>query len=128
MSEPIVFISKHKIKQEKLDEFKQFFTEGMAAVEAEKPNTLFQYAYVNDDWTIVRFVHVVADARAFEEHLIGADDRSKRAYEFIDPISMEIFGSPGDKTLEMFKQMEAAGISLILWPRNMAGFIRLAAS
>jgi uncharacterized protein YkuJ len=40
--------------------------------------------------TIVRFF---ADADALDLQMKGADKRSKKTYEFIEPISIEIFGT-----------------------------------
>jgi len=125
MSEPIVFTSRHKIKQEKLDEFKPVFVDGLAAIEDDKPSTIFQYAYVNSNWTEVSFVHIFPNADAFEHHLIGVDDRAKKGYEFIEPMSMEKYGSPGEKILQMFKQIEAGGVSFTLWPETLGDFTRL---
>lgn len=128
MSEPIVFISRHKIKEGKLEELRQFTKEGMARIEAEKPGTVLQNAYVNEDGSEVSFVHVFPDANAMAHHLIGADDRVNRAYDFIEPMSMEIFGSPGQEIIQIFKQMEARGISFSLRPQYLGGFIRLPAA
>jgi uncharacterized protein YkuJ len=128
MTEPIVFISRNKIKEGMLEELRQSTKEGMALIEAGKPGTVFHNAYVNEDGSEVSFVHIFQDAEAFEHHLIGVDDRAKRGYDFIEPISMEIFGSPGDKILHMFNQIEAGGVSSTLWPQHVGGFIRLAAA
>jgi quinol monooxygenase YgiN len=127
MSEQMVLISKHRIKEGKLEELRQLNKEVMPMIEASKPGTVFQGAYVSENGSEVRFVHVFPDADAFERHLIGADERIARAYEFIEPVSMEIFGSPGEKVIQMFKEMESRGISLHLWPKYLGGLIRLAA-
>lgn len=128
MSEPIVFISKHRIKEGKLEELRLFTKESMPVIEADKPGTVFQNAYVNEDGSEISFVHIFPDAEAMADHLVGAGDRSNRAYEFIEPISMEIFGSPGEKNLQMFRQMEARGIAFTLRPQYLGGFIRLQAA
>lgn len=128
MSEPLVLISRHKIKVGKLEELRQLTEETMTAIQTAKPGTVFQYAYVNEDGSEVSFIHVFPDSAAMEHHLIGADDRSNRAYEFIEPISMEIFGLPGEKILQVFKQIEARGITFNLRPQPLGGFIRLTAA
>ena len=127
MPEPIVLISKHKIKEGKLEELRSFSKEVMPMIEASKPGTVFQGAYVSEDGSEASFVHVFPDAAAFEHHLIGADDRIARSHEFTEPVSMEIFGTPGEKTLQMFIEMESRGISFTLRPEYLGGFIRLAA-
>jgi hypothetical protein len=41
MSEPIVFISTHRIKESKVDDFKQLSREITPLIEAGKPQTVF---------------------------------------------------------------------------------------
>jgi len=127
MSEPVVLISKHKIREGKLEGLGPFTEEVMPMIKASKPGTVFQGAYVSEDGSEASFVHVFPDAEAFEHHLIGADDRIARTHEFTEPVSMEIFGSPGEKTLQMFREMESRGISFTLRPEYLGGFIRLTA-
>jgi len=57
-------------------------------------------------------------------HLRGANERSKRAYEFLEPASIEIYGLPGSRTLEMLKNMTGSGISVSVNPHFIGGFIR----
>jgi hypothetical protein len=127
MSEPIVLISKHKIKEGKLEGLRSLTKEVMPMIEASKPGTVFQGAYVSENGSEASFVHVFPDADAFEHHLIGADDRSARTSDFTEPVSMEIFGPPGEKIIQMFREMESRGISFTLRPQYLGGFIRLAA-
>lgn len=45
MTEPVVFISRHRIKEGKMDAFRQFFREGAPLVEQDKPQTVLFFAY-----------------------------------------------------------------------------------
>ena len=125
MSEPIVFISKHKIKEGKMQELKKYNMEVMPEIAAKKPGTAFQYAYTNKEETINSFVHVFADAETMAEHMTGAEDRSNRAREYIEPVSMEIWGMPNQAITSMFTQIEASGVSVSYMPQNLGGYIRL---
>jgi len=128
MSGPIIFISRHRVKEGKLADLEALTEEGMANIKATKPGTALQTAYVNEDGSEVSFVHVFPDSEAMEKHLAGADERANRSYEFMQPLRMEILGSPSEKVVQVFKQMEARGISLTLWPEYLGGFIRLGAA
>lgn len=125
MAEPIVFISRNRIKPGKLDAFRRYFREGSGALEATKPNTVFFRAYLAEDGTAVSFVHVFPDAAAMDLHFEGADERSSGAYEYIEPVGFEIYGRPSDAVLESMKRQAAEGLDLTVRPLDLGGFIRI---
>jgi hypothetical protein len=125
MSEPIVFISHNKMKEGKLDAFRKFNQEGFLLIREQKPATVALLAYAGEDGGEVSFVHVFPDAEAMDIHFQGADERSKRAYEFMRPISMEIYGSPNDGVLEMMKQIAESGVTVSIDTDHLGGFLRL---
>jgi hypothetical protein len=127
MSEPIVFVSHHRVKPGKLDELKSLMPEIWATMEVEKPRTLMNLAYLNEHGTEVAFMHAFADIEAMQLHWQGADDRAARAYEYIEPIGFEIYGSAGEQIVDgMRAEATAGGATLTLWPEFVAGFLRLA--
>lgn len=120
MPEPIVFISHFKVKQGKLDGFKQYFREGASVLEAEKPRTVAFLAYLNEKGTEATIVHVFPDAESMDLHVQGADERSAGAYEFMEPAGFDIYGTPSDHVLGMMREA-----SLALQPQHLGGFLRL---
>lgn len=125
MSEPIVFISHFKVKEGKLGGLKQRFREVTKQLDAEKPRTLVFLAYVDEDGTQVTFVHVFADAESMDLHVQGAEERTRVAYEFVEPEGFEIYGTPSDRVLEMMRQAATSGAELIVQSEHLGGFIRL---
>lgn len=126
MSEPIVFISTHKIREGKLDDFKRFSREMTPLIDASKPNTLFFQPYLNEAGTEVTFIHVFPDADSMDSHFEGADSRSARAFEFIQPLHFEIYGTPSEQVLSTMRQQTTTlAVPLTLRPQPLAGFIRL---
>jgi hypothetical protein len=127
MSEPIVFISHHRIKPGKAAEMKALIREIWSVMEAEKPRTLMNLAYIKEDGTEATFMHAFADVEAMHLHWQGADDRTAQAYEYIEPIGFEIYGSAGEQIVEGMKAEAAgSGATLTLWPDFASGFLRLA--
>ena len=61
MSEPIAFISHHRIKPGKAEALKALTAEIWSARETEKPRTLMNLAYINEEGTEVTFLHAFAD-------------------------------------------------------------------
>ena len=125
MSEPIVFISHHRIKEGKLEAFRKFNQEGFQLIREQKPATLVLLAYAGEDGGAVSFVHIFPDAEAMDLHFQGVDERAKKAYEFMQPISMEIYGSPNDGVLESMKQIAESGVSVSIDTDHLGGFLRL---
>lgn len=125
MSEPIVFISAHRIKEGKLDGFTRLSREMTPLIEADKPATLLFQAYLDEESNQVSIVHVFADAETMDLHFQGADERSEKAYEFIQPERFEIYGAPSDQALAMLRQAEGQGVDVIVKARPLFGFIRI---
>lgn len=126
MSEPIVFISHHRIKLGKAEPMKALLAEVWSAMETDKPRTLMNLAYMNEEGTEITFMHAFADVEAMQLHWQGADERSRQAYEYIDPIGFEIYGPAGEQIVEGMKTEAAgSGATLSLSPGFVTGFLRL---
>jgi hypothetical protein len=61
---------------------------------------------------------------SFEIHLQGADERAKEAWEFLEPVSVDIYGKPTDTILEAFKRINGSGVALRVHPQFLGGYIR----
>jgi hypothetical protein len=126
MSEPIVFISHHRIKEGMLDEFRRSYREGTKRMEGDKPGTVVFLHYLDEDASEVTSVHVVPDAGAMEHHMEGVAERAGEAAQFLEFGRFEIYGKPSDKVMEIMKQAAAgSGASLIVKPEYVAGYLRL---
>ena len=127
MSEPIVFVSHHRIKPGRAEALRALIPDIWADMEADKPRTLLNLAYINEEGTEAAFLHAFADVEAMQLHWQGADERSRQAYEYVEPIGFEIYGSAGERIEEGMKGEAAhAGTTLTIWPEFVAGFLRLA--
>jgi hypothetical protein len=93
-------------------------------VEANKPGTLVQVAYVSEDSTQVDIIRLFPSAEALDLQLQGADQRSKVTYQFIEPTGIEIYGAPSEYALDMMKRAAGSGISILIQPHYCGGFIR----
>lgn len=125
MGEPIVFISTHRIKEGKLDAFREYFRSGTPSIEADKPQTVAFNAFLDEAGAEVTIVHVFPDSRAMDRHFEGAEKRSKRAYDFLEPKSFEVYGSASEEALDMLRQATELGVDLTVKPENIGGFLRL---
>jgi hypothetical protein len=124
MSDPIVFISRNRVKEGMLDDFRKHYHDSIPPIEAGKPGTLVQLAYISEDGAEVDVVRLFPDAEALDLQIQGADERSKITYQYIEPTGIEIYGSPSDHTLEKMKKIAGSGINVSIIPRFTGGFIR----
>ena len=125
MSEPIVFISRNRVKEGGLEGFKELFREVARTLEAEKPGTVVYLAYVSDDGTELSIVHVFPDADAMDLHLQGVAERAQKAFEFIETKGYEIYGAPSETTLETMRAFASSGgVPLSVQRERVGGYLR----
>jgi len=125
MSEPIVFISHHKLKKGRLADFRQYYLECVELIDSTKPGTVGFLAYLNEEQNEVSIVHLFPDADAMDDHIQGARDRARGAYEFFESKRLEVYGSPSDEVLQMMVQIVGSGVELTIKPESIGGYIRL---
>lgn len=125
MSDPIVFISHSRIKEGKLEALREMTETTMPVIEAEKPGTVMQHGYLNEEGTEIHFVHIFPDAEAMDAHMVGVSERSQKAFEFIETQGFEIYGRPSEEVLSALRH---AGVDLVVKPLNVGGYIRLGAA
>jgi quinol monooxygenase YgiN len=124
MSEPIVFISRNRIRDGKTEEFRKHFQDSIQPIYDGKPNTLAQLGYEDEEGTEFTVIRVFQNAEALDQQIQGADERSKKTYEYIEPTEIEIFGTPNPATLEKMKKIAGSGITVCSSPKYSGGFIR----
>ncbi len=124
MAEPVVFISRNRIREGKAAEFRRHYADSVPSTMAAKARTLAQLMYEDEAAMEVTVVRVFPDADALDLQLQGADERSRKTYELIEPLSVEIFGTPNAATVERMQKIAGAGIRVSISPTYLGGFMR----
>ncbi|MFW9862807.1 MAG: putative quinol monooxygenase [Candidatus Thorarchaeota archaeon] len=124
MTDSIVFIIRHRVKQGMFDDFKNHYQKSIPQTEKSKQGTIIQLAYINDDATEVDIIRIFPNAEALDQQLQGADQRTKTTYKFIEPTSIEIYGTPHNYAIEMIKKVAGSGIDVSVKSQFIGGFIR----
>jgi hypothetical protein len=123
--QPIFFVSHFSVKPGHADAFRVMWASVIQTLEASKPATTAQVAYLSDDGSRLSIVHVFPDADALAAHFLGANERSRAVYEHIAPAGWEIYGKPNDEQLEGLRaEAQAAGVTLTVVPEAAGGFLR----
>ena len=76
MAEPIVFISRWRIRQGKRAALEAMFAQSLGFIGSTKPRTALFAAYLDEAGEELRFVHAVPDAAAMTDHFEGSEERS----------------------------------------------------
>lgn len=124
MTTPIVFISHFRIKEGQLDNFRQLSETVTEQIKATKPGTVAYLQYLNAEGSELSIIHVFPDADAFDKHIVGAVERTKAAFEFIEPTGREVFGMPSDQSLAALRPPAGSGISFSHRSQLMGGYLR----
>jgi hypothetical protein len=126
MSQPIVFISRSRIKEGKLEGLKRYAPAITELIKSNKPGTVAMLAYVDEDEAEAHIVHAFPDADAMARHLEGVGDRAAEAFDYIETTGYEIYGDPGEAVLEaMHGYATQFGVSLTVFPNMIGGYLGL---
>jgi hypothetical protein len=117
MNNPIVFISRNRIKPGMVEAFRRHYTDSIPSIETGKPGTLVQFSYESEDATEVTVVRLFRDPDGLDQQLQSADKRVKRTYDFIEPVSIEIYGRPNAGTIETMTEIAGLGVPVQIHPQ-----------
>jgi hypothetical protein len=124
MTDSIVFIIRHRVKEGMFEVFKNHYQNSIPLAKTSKLGTIIQLAYINDDATEVDVIRVFPNAKALDLQLKGADQRTQTTYRYIEPTSIEIYGTPNRFTLEIIKKVAGPSVEVRVKPQFIGGFIR----
>ena len=134
MFKPLIYISTWKIREGRLEGYKQFAKEFMEHVKTREPQLIAFNMYFNEDETEMTSIQVHPDAASMDFHMqvmaqvIGEDmiEWLERA-DFLEPKHIEIYGTPSAKLLEADQPLVDAGIPRRIKPLHFTGFTRFTA-
>jgi hypothetical protein len=128
MPEPIVFISRSRIADGKLEAFASAYRSAVRLIADTKRRTAVFAAYLDERGEEVSIVHVFPDAAAMLAHFEGSDERSASVAELITLIGFEVFGPAPQAAVEMLRrQAEAGGFGVVVRAEPIGGFLRATA-
>ncbi|MCK4901594.1 MAG: hypothetical protein KAS38_22615 [Anaerolineales bacterium] len=131
MSEPLIYISTWRIKEGKLEDYKQFTKEFLEIIKAKEPQLIAIHLFLNEDGTEVTSIQIHPDAASMDTHMqvveqvLGEemDEWVERA-DFVEPKHIEIYGMPSAGLLEADQPLVESGIARSIKPLHIAGFTR----
>lgn len=125
MAEPLIFISKWKVKEGKLEDLVRYYKEILEIVEANEPQLIAFHGFLNEDGTEMTSIQIHPDTASQDFHMqVLRDNRDESFSEYaqmLEGISFDYYGTPAKGALDMDLESETP---LSLNPRHIAGFTR----
>jgi hypothetical protein len=124
-TDAIVVISHYDIRPGHLRAFQSMWDGMVMDFERTKPRTAAYLGFQNAGGGTLTLVQVFPDATALDSHFSGGDERTRSAYEHIEPSGWEVYGPAPDELLEQLGEAAlAAGVDLVVQPRTLGGYLR----
>jgi hypothetical protein len=127
MGGPFLFVSQSKVKEGKLEDFKQALRDMAEFVEANEPRVIAFEAYLNEDETEVTGVQVHPDADSMGYHMQVAFEKIMAFDQLLDTKTVEVYGTPNEAVSGMMKQIGdqySAEMAVTVRPNPVGGFTR----
>lgn len=126
MAEPIVFISRWRIRQGKRAALEAMFAQSLGFIGSTKPRTALFAAYLDEAGEELRFVHAVPDAAAMTDHFEGSEERSASVQDMIELLGFEVYGAAPEAAVDQLRTATGGvpGAELTLLPISMGGYLR----
>jgi len=126
MAEPIVFISRWRIREGKRTEIEAMFAQGVGLIGSSKPRTALFAAYVDEAGEYLRIVHAVPDAAAMTDHFEGSEGSNALVEEMIELLGFEVYGAAPAAAVDQMRREAGAvpGAELTLLPISIGGCLR----
>jgi hypothetical protein len=126
VTEPIVFISRWRIREAKRTELEAMYAQGVGFIGSSKPRTALFAAYRDEAGEELRIVHAVPDAAAMTAHLEGSEGSNALVEEMIELLGFEVYGAAPAAAVDQMRREAAAvpGARLTLLPVPIGGYMR----
>src|SRR5213593_4425948 len=93
MAEPIIFISRWRIRQGKRAALVAMFAQAVGFIGSTKPRTALFAAYLDEAGKGLRIIHAFRDAAAMTDHFEGSEERSASVQDMIELPGLEVYGA-----------------------------------
>ena len=115
----------------KFEDYKRFYAELVKVVDENEPRLSAFLTFANEDLTEITNVHVFPDSGTLDRHMdvLGAKMRLlpgdvTAVMRYLEPVRVEVFGTPGGKAAEMDKGLVDSGVPFTAKTRFIGGVTR----
>ena len=121
MSQPFVFVSKHRVKDGAIADLEERSTAFARFVADREPWTIGFRLFLSADGSELTHVQVQPDAERMDLHMQLARDHIGAALELAETTSIEVYGQPGPVLGQVLRMNEEAGVPVTIHVRQLNG-------
>jgi hypothetical protein len=85
----------------------------------------YSFAYLNEEGTKSSIIHIFPDVESMEAHMKGVNKLAKKAHQFMEIKSFQIYGRASEQILVGMMQIAGSGVTLDIKPQSVGTYIRL---
>jgi quinol monooxygenase YgiN len=128
MSEPLIFIGTHRLKQGKREAYEQHVADFVRFIDEQEPQLQLFTFFLDEDAEHVSVVQVHPNAESMGRHMQVAHQHIGDSYtDYLEEtVSIQVFGEPTEPVLAMMRKLAGDGVPVSI-QRPFAGFDRLPA-
>lgn len=126
MAQPIIFISRWRIRPGKRAALEAMAAQATGFIGTTKPRTALFAAYIDEAGDELRFVHAFPDAPAMTDHFSGSEDRRATVQDMIELLGFEVYGAAPEALVDQLRRDTAAvpGAELSQLGVAIGGYLR----
>lgn len=131
MSELLIYVSTWKIKEGRLEDFKQFSRQIVEYYRQNEPQLIAFNIFLNEDETEMTSIQIHPNANSMDFHMRKVEQALEEEMnewvervDFIEPKHVEIYGTPSDALLMADQPFVDAGFPRSIKPFLLTGFVR----
>ena len=121
MGQPIVFIFRLKVREERLEDLKRYLGEINEFVAASEPRVIIYGQFIDDSGSEMTDIQIHPDSESMELHMRVAGQRIAEAFEYVETKSVEVCGTLSDPLLEQMRRVAGSGVPVSIKSR-LGGF------
>ena len=124
MSESLIFISRHEVPAEHVDELREISRAYTEATDSTEPDAVTLQLFLDEETRELVTVQIHQSADAADAHLQLAHGSIGRALELVQTTSILVCGEPGPLLAEGLRHNRQAGAAVTVVPTRLSGFVR----
>jgi hypothetical protein len=128
VSAPFIFITRHRIRDDKVEEFESFGRTFLEFVEQNQSQPIGFHLYATAEGAEATLVQVHPNAESMDNHLRVSGELIKSVFDYAETASIEVYGTPGPAARMLLEQNRAQGVPVVIQEIALGGFARAVAA
>ena len=126
MSKPLIFISRFRVKEGKLEDLKKYYQKILNIIESNQTRMIAFHGFLSEDGTEMTSIQVHPDSESMEYHMqmlkANWDESFSQYSQMVQGTTIDYYGDPPESAIKM---NEISKQELKILPIHIAGFMHI---